>query len=133
MPTNYNFLGWALDAVARSGEPEQHRLPRDVAGPAFNPLAAGCVPLNLFGAVAPSPAAIDYAYRTLKEDTEYEQNVVAINFRADLADGWAGPIGGAFGAEWRQDEYLATHDLANQPWYDDYFSTGASIAAARST
>ena len=120
LPTNYNFLGWALDAVVDPSNPNNIVCRATLPGPAFNPLAAGCVPLNLFGAVPPNPAAIDYAYRTLKEDTEYEQNVVGINFRADLADGWAGPIGGAFGAEWRQDEYLATHDMANQPWYDDY-------------
>ena len=120
-PTIYNFLGFALDAVVDPANPNNIVCRATIVGnPAFNPLAAGCVPLNLFGAVRPSQAAIDYVYRTLKEDTEYEQNVVGINFRADLADGWAGPIGGAFGAEWRQDEYLATHDLANQPWYDDY-------------
>ena len=121
LPTNYNFLGWALDAVADPSNPSNVVCRATIAGnPAFNPLAAGCVPLNLFGTTPPSQAAIDYSYRTLKEDTEYEQNVVGINFRSDLADGWAGAISGAFGAEWRADEYLATHDLANQPWYDDY-------------
>jgi iron complex outermembrane recepter protein len=121
LPTRYNFLGWALDAVVDPSNPNNIVCRATIPGnPAFNPLAAGCVPLNLFGAVPPSQAAIDYAYRTLKEDTEYEQNVVGVNFRADLAEGWAGPIGGAFGAEWRQDEYSATHDMANQPWYDDY-------------
>jgi outer membrane receptor protein involved in Fe transport len=121
LPSTYNFLGWALDAVVDPANSNNIVCRATIPGdPAFNPLAAGCVPLNLFGAVPPSQAAIDYAYRTLKEDTKYEQNVVGINFRADLAEGWAGPIGGAFGAEWRQDEYSATHDLANQPWYDDY-------------
>jgi outer membrane receptor protein involved in Fe transport len=120
VPTRYNFLGWALDAVVDPSNPNNIVCRATLPGPAFNPLAAGCVPLNLFGTVPPSQAAIDYAYRTLKEDTEYEQNVVGINFRSDLAEGWAGAISGAFGAEWRQDEYLATHDMANQPWYDDY-------------
>jgi outer membrane receptor protein involved in Fe transport len=120
LPSTYNFLGWALDAVVDPANPNNIVCRATLPGPAFNARAAGCVPLNLFGAVRPSQAAIDYAYRTLKEDTKYEQNVLGINFRADLAEGWAGPIGGAFGAEWRQDEYSATHDLANQPWYDDY-------------
>ncbi len=121
VPTTYNFLGWALDAVVDPSNPNNVVCRATIPGnPAFNPRAAGCVPLNLFGAVPPNPAAIDYAYRTLKEDTDYEQNVVGINFRADIAEGWAGPIGGAFGAEWRQDEYSATHDMANQPFYDDY-------------
>lgn len=121
VPTTYNFLGWALDAVVDPSDSSNIVCRATIPGdPAFNPLAAGCVPLDLFGADPPDPAAIDYVYRTLKEDTEYEQNVVGANFRGDLADGWAGPIRGAFGVEWRQDEYLATHDMANQPWYDDY-------------
>ncbi len=121
VPTTYNFLGWALDAVVDPNDASNIVCRATIPGdPAFNPLAEGCVPLNLFGAVRPDQAAIDYAYRTLKEDTDYTQNVVGANFRGDLAEGWAGPILGAFGAEWRQDEYLATHDLANQPWYDDY-------------
>jgi iron complex outermembrane recepter protein len=120
LPTTYNFLGFALDAVVDPANPNNIVCRATLAGPAFNARAAGCVPLDLFGADRPSQAAIDYAYRTLKEDTEYEQNVIGINFRSDLAEGWAGPISGAFGAEWRQDEYLATHDMANQPWYDDY-------------
>lgn len=121
LPTTYNFLGWALDAVVDPADPSNIVCRATIpSSPAFNPLAAGCVPLDLFGADMPNPAAIDYVYRTLKEDTEYEQNVVGVNFRGDLADGWAGEILGAFGIEWRQDEYLATHDRANQPWYDDY-------------
>jgi iron complex outermembrane recepter protein len=121
VPSVYNFLGWAIDAVVDPANPNNIVCRATIPGdPAFNPLAEGCVPLNLFGAIPPDPAAINYVYRTLKEDTEYKQNVVGANFRGDLAAGWAGPIRGAFGAEWRQDEYLATHDLANQPWYDDY-------------
>jgi outer membrane receptor protein involved in Fe transport len=120
VPTTYDFLGFALDAVVDPSNPNNIVCRATLPGPAFNPRAAGCVPLNLFGTARPSQAAIDYAYRTLKEDTEYEQNVIGVNFRSDLAEGWAGPISGAFGAEWRQDEYLATHDMANQPWYDDY-------------
>ena len=120
VPSVYNFLGFAMDAVVDPANPN-NVVCRATTPAAFNPLAAGCVPLDLFGADRPSQAAIDYVYRTLKEDTDYEQNVLGVNFRSDLAEGWgAGPISGAFGAEWRQDEYLATHDLANQPWYDDY-------------
>ena len=121
VPVTYNFLGWALDAVVDPGNPDNIVCRATIAGdPAYDPLAEGCVPLNLFGAIPPDPAAIDFVYRTLKEDTDYEQNVVGVNFRTDLAEGWAGTIRGAFGAEFRQDEYLATHDRANQPWYDDY-------------
>jgi outer membrane receptor protein involved in Fe transport len=122
-PYTYNFLGWAIDAVRDPANPSNIVCRATLPGPAFNPLAAGCVPLNLFGNGNATPAAIEYVYRTLKEDTDYGQDVIGANFRGDLAEGWAGPIAAAFGFEWRQDEYLATHDLANQRWYDDYFLT----------
>ena len=32
----------------------------------------------------------------------------------------AGPISGAFGAEFRSDDSDVTHDMANQPWYTNY-------------
>ncbi|HEU4620389.1 MAG TPA: TonB-dependent receptor [Gammaproteobacteria bacterium] len=122
-PTLYNFFGWAIDAVhTNPADPTSPIVCRaTLPGPAFNPLAAGCVPLNYFGVGNADPAAIDYAFRTLKEDNEYQQDVIGANFRADLAQGWAGPIAGAFGLEVRRDQSDATHDLANQPWYNDYF------------
>jgi outer membrane receptor protein involved in Fe transport len=124
-PSVYNFVGWAMDAV--------HSVPGDLSspivcratlpGPAFSPLAAGCVPLDLIGADRPSQAAIDYSYRTLPEDADYTQNVVGANFRTELAKGWAGPIQGAFGAEIRHDQSTVTHQLASQPWAGSYFLT----------
>jgi outer membrane receptor protein involved in Fe transport len=121
-PYTYDFLGFAVDAVrSNPADPNSPIVCRQTL--LGNPLAAGCVPLNLFGNGNTTPAAIDYVYRTLKEDTEYDQNVAGANFRGNLAAGWAGPIDGAFGVEWRQDEYLATHDIPNQPWYNDYFLT----------
>ncbi|MEO8464632.1 MAG: TonB-dependent receptor [Gammaproteobacteria bacterium] len=136
IPAQYGFFGWATDAV--------HSNPADatspivcratIAGdPAFNPLAAGCVPLNFFGVGNSSQAAIDYAWRTLKEDSTYKQNVVGVNFRGDLAKGFgAGPISGAFGAEFRNDKSDVTHDTANQPWLRSYllnwgFDRGGTI------
>jgi iron complex outermembrane recepter protein len=59
-------------------------------------------------------------YRTLKEDNEYTQDVLGMNFRTTLSEGWAGPISLATGFEWRKDEADTTHDLANQPWYSSY-------------
>jgi outer membrane receptor protein involved in Fe transport len=123
-PNGYAFFGWATDAV--------HSDPLDLnspivcratiaTDPAFHPNAAGCVPLNFFGVGNSDPAAIDYVYRTLKEDSDYTQDVVGVNFRGNVADGWgAGPISAAFGAEIRSDESDVTHDLANQPWGTSY-------------
>ena len=124
-PSVYNFLGWAMDAVRSvPGDPNSAIVCRaTLPGPAFNALAAGCVPIDLFGAVRPSQAAIDYSYRSLPEDAEYKQNVVGANFRTELAKGWAGPIQGAFGAEIRHDQSTVTHQLASQPWAGSYFLT----------
>ncbi|MFO7287071.1 MAG: TonB-dependent receptor [Gammaproteobacteria bacterium] len=124
-PPTYNFLGWALDAVhADPNDPTSPIVCRaTLPGPAFNPLAEGCKPLNLFGIGNADPEALAYVYRTLKEDTRYDQDVIGANFRGRIADGWAGPILAATGLEWRKNESRATHDLENQPWYGSYFLT----------
>ncbi|HEY5565914.1 MAG TPA: TonB-dependent receptor [Gammaproteobacteria bacterium] len=119
-PVQYNFLGWALDAVRSiPGDPTSPIVCRATlpGSPTFNPLAAGCVPLNLFGVGNASPQALEYVYRTLKEDNDYQQDAIGVNFRSTLAEGWAGPIAFATGLEWRKDEADTTHDLANTPWY----------------
>jgi len=119
----YDFLRWALDAVhAIPGDPTSPIVCRATLpdSPTFSPLAAGCVPLNIFGNGNADPAALEYVYRTLKEDNEYTQDVIGVNFRSTVADGWAGPIALATGIEWRSDEADTTHDIANQPWYTSY-------------
>jgi len=94
----YNFLAWSMDAVHDSSGKIVCRA--TLPGPAFNPLAAGCVPLNLFGSSNADPNALAYAYRTLPEDFEYQQSVAAANIRGDVFKGWgAGPIGVAAGLE----------------------------------
>jgi iron complex outermembrane recepter protein len=113
----YDFLNWALDAVR---DPSGNIVCRQVL--LGNPLAAGCKPLNLFGANNADPAAIDYAFRTLKEFSTITQEVASANLRGDLFDGFgAGAVKAAVGAEYRQDKTDVTHDLANQPWYNQYF------------
>jgi outer membrane receptor protein involved in Fe transport len=120
----YDFLRWGLDAVrsipGNLTSPIVCRatIPGD---PTFSALAAGCVPLDIFGNDGASAAAIDYAFRTLKEDNKYTQDVLGVNFRSTLGEGWAGPIAFATGLEWRSDQADTTHDLANQPWYSSYF------------
>ena len=114
----HDFLRWALDAVVGPGGQIVCRATLPGAG--FRANAAGCVPLNIFGNGNASPAALAYAFRTLQEDNEYTQDVVAVNFRSEISEGWAGPISLATGVEWRKDEAETTHDLANQPWYSSY-------------
>jgi outer membrane receptor protein involved in Fe transport len=117
----HDFLRWALDAVVNPANPSQIVCRATIPGPNFVANAAGCVPLNIFGNGDADPAAIEFAFRTLKEDNEYTQDVVGVNFRSDIAEGWAGPIALATGLEWRADNADTTHDIPNQPWYSSYF------------
>ena len=116
-----SFLQFALDAVTDPGTGNivcRATLP----GPAFNAAAAGCVPLNLFGGNNASPAALAYAFRTLVEFSTLKEQVLSANIGGDLFNGFgAGPVKASFGAEARRDTADVTHDLANQPWYDNYF------------
>ena len=83
--------------------------------------AGACSPLNLFGAGNASQAAIDYAFRTLTETSTYKQDVLSGNVHGDLFDGWgAGPIKLAAGAEYRREHGSVEHDLADQPFYNNY-------------
>ncbi len=117
----HDFLRWALDAVVDPNNPNNIVCRATIPGsPTFSPNAAGCVPLNIFGNGNANPRALEYVFRTLKEDNEYVQDAIGANFRTRLAEGWAGPIALATGFEWRSDEADTTHDLANQPWYSSY-------------
>lgn len=128
-----SLLGYALDAVddgtgnivcgvtipgrinPRTG------LPYSATDVATAAAAGPCTPLNLFGSGPVDQAGIEYAFRTLNEFNTTKQDVIAANLRGDLLDGWgAGPVKLAVGAEWRKESVLSTHDLAAQPWYNDY-------------
>ena len=113
-----SYLQFALDAVVDPGTGNIvcRGVLNNVAA------AAGCVPLNLFGSNNADPAALAYAFRTLKEFSTMKQAVLSGNIHGNLSEGFgAGPIQAAFGAEARRDTTDVTHDLANQPWYNDYF------------
>ena len=124
------FLQYALDAV-----PQNPALAVSASNPvvcrandptyypaAYNAFAAGCVPINLFGSNNASPAALAYAFRKLVEYSTLKEEVVSGNVGGDLFSGFgAGPVKASFGAEVRQDSADVTHDLADQPYYDDYF------------
>jgi iron complex outermembrane recepter protein len=116
-----NFLQFALDAV-RDPATGNIVCRATLPGPAYNAAAAGCVPLNLFGANTANPAALAYAFRTLREFSTLKQEVLSANIHGDLFSGFgAGPVKASFGAEARRDTSNVTHDLANQPWYEGYF------------
>jgi iron complex outermembrane receptor protein len=115
------FLQFALDAV-RDPATGNIVCAATLPGPNYNPAAAGCVPLNLFGSNNASRAALNYAFRELVEYSTLDEEVLSGNVHGDLSDGFgAGPIKAAFGVEQRRNTANVTHDLAQQPWYDEYF------------
>jgi iron complex outermembrane recepter protein len=116
-----SYLQFALDAVTNPST-GQIVCAATLPGPNYNAAAAGCVPLNLFGANNANPAALAYAFRTLVEYSTLDEEVLSGNIGGDLFSGFgAGPVKASFGAEVRRDTADVTHDLADQPWYDDYF------------
>jgi len=127
------FLNYALDAVNNGsgqivcGVTIPGRINPNTGAPytatdVANAASGGtCVPLNLFGVGNASQAAIDYAFRELKERSSYTQDDAALNLRGNLLQGWgAGPVKLATGLEYRRERGEVYHDLANQPWYTYY-------------
>ncbi|MBN8829886.1 MAG: TonB-dependent receptor [Sphingomonadales bacterium] len=90
-------MNYALDAV-KVGDTVVCRGVRDGVA-----AAAGCVPINPFGAGNISAPAKAYVTGTVMQDTKLTQNVVAASMQGTLFEGWAGPIKAATGAEIRQD------------------------------
>jgi outer membrane receptor protein involved in Fe transport len=123
------FLQFALDAVKNPANGQivcASTLPGTAdyaAAQAIGPAAAGCSPLNLFGANNASQAALNYAFRTLQEYSTLTEEVLSGNVGGDLFSGFgAGSIKANFGLEARRDSAEVSHDLADQgSFYDDYF------------
>jgi outer membrane receptor protein involved in Fe transport len=100
---------FATDAVMYNGEITCRAL---VPGSAtYNPTAAaGCVPLNLFGAGSPSAEAIDYVIGVAHAKAIYEQDTAALNVRGEPFSTWAGPVATAAGIEYRREKERVTTD-----------------------
>jgi outer membrane receptor protein involved in Fe transport len=82
--------------------------------------ASGCVPLNIIGINPVDPTALSYvepAHGPQDRSFEREEDV-SLSFEGTPFKNWAGPVGLAFGAEWREEAYNAAAD-----WY------GAGISA----
>jgi iron complex outermembrane receptor protein len=105
--TNINAqrLAYALDAV------------RDASGNIVcnitltNPsLGAGCVPLNVFGPTAANPAAFDYVMQPTNFDGETSMSDVTAFISGSPFDNWAGPVGVALSAEYRDQSFEGESD-----------------------
>jgi iron complex outermembrane receptor protein len=90
--------------------------------------AAGCQPINIFGNVTPSSAAL--AYITPEngpfQHTRQTQDVASLNLSGSPFASWAGPVSVAFGGEYRREYYRVNADpygagvSANSPNSADY-------------
>lgn len=72
--------------------------------------AAGCVPLNIFGAGSVSPTAVNFIAADQTFQTRITQQVVTANLSGSLFDLPAGPLGVAIGAEYRRETSLENND-----------------------
>ncbi|WP_164549755.1 TonB-dependent receptor domain-containing protein [Altericroceibacterium xinjiangense] len=91
-----------------------------------NPAAAGCEPLNIFGAGSPSQAAIDYVTGTVMQTTELTQHVASAAVQGEVVDLWAGPLAVATGIEYRKDIAEGTADPISRA-LDFYTGPGSPI------
>jgi len=72
---------------------------------------AGCVPLNLFGGPGTvTPEMINYISATLINASESQLDIFNANVSGILFDMPAGPVGSAFGVEYRDQGFLSTPD-----------------------
>jgi len=102
--TSYNVprvarVQQATDAVLVSGQ----TVCRDIAA-----RAAGCVPWDLIN--GPSREAILWTNALSATEQTVKQTVAGLNFTTQLFDLPAGPVGVAFGAEYRKEESLFVQD-----------------------
>jgi outer membrane receptor protein involved in Fe transport len=95
----------------------QQGLLLNAAGTACADTSNGCVPLNLFGQGNISAAAANFIKTRINSAQDYEQQYGGFSVNGDTANMFslpAGPIGFAFGAEYRAEEFafLPSQDLA---------------------
>ncbi|OYW44240.1 MAG: hypothetical protein B7Z33_12860 [Sphingomonadales bacterium 12-68-11] len=143
----------AVDAV-RVGNQIVCRVSTFAAGAAAFP---GCQPINLFGRGNASASAVDYVlgndvgvavntplyfanlgftgetyqYESVapkRNITTFEQHFAEVSARGDLIQGWAGPIGLAFGASYRKESiYQVVQDTTNRASNHDVGPAGSPI------
>lgn len=94
-----------LDVIVQNGQ----MVCRDAAA-----RAAGCVPINVFGAGNISAAAADYVRVPSSRDAFVEELVVSGFVRGDLFTLPAGAVGYAVGAEYRRERSQDVPDLLTQ-------------------
>lgn len=76
--------------------------------------AAGCVPVNLFGEGSITPEAADWIRADLRQDLRIRQYTAQAFATGDLFELPAGPVGAAFGVDWRRDSQRLRGDMLSQ-------------------
>lgn len=117
---------FALEAVDEgqylNGTPNGNVVCKELLRPDPQPIAEGCLPMNLFGLNQVDPAALDYVYRDVQEDFKYRQHVLAAAVQGTVFEGWgAGPISAAAGVDYRSEGGDVTH--GDIPFYNDFAFT----------
>jgi len=97
--------------------------------PAVAAAAAGCSPLDLFGAGRFSPAAVAYVFGTASQQTKLTQQAAAANFQGNLFNTIAGPASLAGGVEYRRDAAQGSADPISQS-LGFYVNNGTPIHGA---
>ncbi len=68
----------------------------------------GCVPVSIFGTDALTPAMIDFLSVTASRQDRFTRKMAGASLAGNLFDMPAGPLGTAFGVEWRKEEFSST-------------------------
>lgn len=110
---NRQKLGYALDAVTNGTG--QIVCNVTITNPG---LADSCVPINVFGPTAVSPAAADYITDDVNFRATTIQDDVTAGVSGNLFSTWAGDVASALTAEYRKTSYRSTanstpNDVAN--------------------
>ncbi|HSH94887.1 MAG TPA: TonB-dependent receptor, partial [Roseimicrobium sp.] len=102
---NRNNANWskALDAViGPNGAP--------ICRSTLTDPTNGCVPANIFGINAVSPAAVAYVTGTSYQRSHSRSFDINANLTGELGNTWAGPIKVALGGEWRRNTVNSVSD-----------------------
>lgn len=70
----------------------------------------GCVPVNLFGAGSVSQQSLDYFLADQWLESEIGQNVASVSIDGEPFSTWAGPVGVAFGGDYRKESVVTVVD-----------------------
>lgn len=104
-------FGQPICRILRDGVPVLDATGRPTSDPeGLAALAAGCKPLNIFGTTFATEAAaqlqreaLAYAFKESISDGSNQLQVLSATTSGTLWRGWAGPLTGAFGVEFRED------------------------------